>query len=326
VAGLTVKSISVLIPTAHQPTFLKTALESVAAQSAVDHIQEVLVSENLMDPGSEVVCKQFKRLPIRYIFRDPVLSKVQHFNSLYNEASGDLVAILCDDDWWGQRHLENALGALKGNRHAVASASAVLHVPEDKPWTGHVSWSPVLWILANQPSTCTTWCFSSEQMMAAAWIQTPFHISTLVIRRHVLQSVVSTLSDLHSYQDDRMLQVQLGALGSILYEPLVGTCVRAHGEALTCQFSKVEREREFRKCTSRIQEMSKVRDIDVAKVWKQYIGALRGPIVDDLGKAFRMSLGDQDLRDNGFEQFLLPHPVVRILERGRTILKNRCKT
>jgi len=321
-----VEQISVLIPTARQPKFLETALESVASQTVVEHIEEVLVSENLRDRESEQVCKRFKALPIRYIFRNPPVSKVQHFNCLYKEARADLVGILCDDDWWGPRHLENAVRGLKKNPDAVASASATLHVPEDNPWTGYVSRSPVLWILANRPSTCTTWCFSSEQMMAAAWIQTPFHISTLVIRRHPLQQVVSALSDLHSYQDDRMLQVQLGILGPILYEPLVDTCVRAHAEALTWQFSKGEREREFRKCTATVGDLCKTRGVDVAKIWKKYLKGLGGPILDEVGRAFRISLGDKELRDYGFGQFLLPNPAVRFIMRGSTILKNRWKT
>ena len=47
--------------------------------------------------------------------------------------------------------------------------------------------------------------------------------------------------------------------------------------------------------------------------------------LEDVGRAFRMSLGDEQLRARGFEQFVLPDPLVRMLRRARTILKNRWK-
>ena len=320
------KPLSVIIPTANQPKLLKTALESVLSQTVVDQIEEVVVSENLRNRESEEVCKRFKELPIQYIFQDPPLRQVQHFRYLYNRAKAEHVAILCDDDWWGPHHLEGALRALGEHPDAVAWASAVLHVAEDSPWTGAISRSPILWVVANRPAGCTTWCLSSDQVLAVAWIHTPFHVSTLVARRRPLQKVASALAEFHPYQDDRMLQVELGSLGTVLYEPLVDTCVRAHAEALTWHFSKVERDREFRTCTSKIGDMCKARGIDVARLWKKYLAGLGGPVLDDAGRAFRMSLTDKDLREYGFEQFLQPHPVVRFVKRVRTVMKNRWKT
>jgi glycosyltransferase involved in cell wall biosynthesis len=317
------KPISVLIPTASQPQFLKTALQSVARQTAIGKIEEILVSENLMNRESERVCNHFKALPIRYIFQDPPLSKVQHFNYLYTQASADFVALLCDDDWWGPSHLESAFETLKHHTTAVAASSACLHVPGDSLWTGVVSRSPILWLLAGRRGVCETWCFSSHQLLAAAWIQTPFHISTLVIRRPVLQEVVAGLADFHSYQDDRMLQTYLGLLGMIVYEPLADTFVRSHQEALTWQFSAAERKNEFHKGTSVIQNLCKERGVDLLSIWKASLTGINGQTLDDVGMAFRKAMVKEQLCACGFEQFVLPNPVVRMFRRSKIIIRNR---
>ena len=318
------KPISVLIPTANQPGFLETALQSVAHQTAVDQIEEVLVSENLMNGESERVCKRFKSLPIRYIFQDPPVSQVEHFIYLYNQARADLVTLLCDDDWWGPGHFQGALQALKGNSEAVAWASACLTVRGDTPWTGVMSQSPILWILAGRPSVCETWPLTSHQVLAASWIITPFALSAMVIRRPAVRQAVSALADLHSYQVDRMLQVQLGTLGMILYEPVADTCIRSHSEALTWQFSKDARVGEFHKCTSLIWDLCEKQGVDVVSIWQRSLAGLNGQILEDVSRLFRMSMEDAQLRARGFEQ-LAPHPLVRMLRRARTIVNNRWK-
>ena len=319
------KPISVVIPTANQPEFLNTALQSVARQSAVDQIEEVLVSENLLNRESEKVCKGFRGLPIRYILRDPPLTKCQHFKCLYNEARADLIALLCDDDWWGPGHLQGAIEALSRNSDAVAWASNGLQMLEDTPWTGSVSRSPVLWIAAGLPTVCETWRLASHQVLAAAWIQTPFHASALIIRRSALRQVVSDFDDLHPYQDDRTLQVKLSTLGMILYEPSYDTYIRAHPAALTWRFSKAEREEESRKCTAFIWDLCEKSGVDLISIWQRSLRGLTGPIHEDLGRAFRIMLDKEQLQAYGFDQFLLPHPLVRMLRRARTILKNRWK-
>jgi hypothetical protein len=63
--------INVIIPTASRPQMLRTALQSVAAQTAVDEIDRVFVSENGGNRESEKICAEFPALPITYIFRTP---------------------------------------------------------------------------------------------------------------------------------------------------------------------------------------------------------------------------------------------------------------
>jgi glycosyltransferase involved in cell wall biosynthesis len=317
------KPISVIIPTANQPEFLETALQSVARQSAVAQIEEVVVSENLLNRESEQVCKRFSGLPIRYIFQDPPLTQVQHFKYLYTCPNTDFIALLCDDDWWGTGHVQGAIQALTANSDAVAWSSNCLHASGETPWTGSIPRSPILWILAGRPTVCETWRLATPQVLAAAWIQTPFHASALVMRRSALFQVVSDFDDLHPYQDDRRLQVRLATLGMILYDPSIGTYVRAHPDALTWQFSKAEREAEFQKCTTWIWELCEKRGIDLVSIWQRSLRNLTATIKEDVGTVFRLALKEEQLRTYGFDELLLPHPLVRMIKRVRSIVKNR---
>ena len=317
------KSISVVIPTANQPEFLENALQSVARQTAVGQIEEVVVSENLLNRESEQVCKRFSGLPIRYIFQDPPLTQGQHFKYLYTRPNTDFVALLCDDDWWGSGYIHGAIQALTANPEAVAWSANCLHTSGSTPWTGMVSRSPILWLAAGRPNVCETWRMSAPQVLAAAWIQTPFHVSALVMRRSILSQIVSDLDGLHPYQDDRRLQVKLATLGTILYDPSIGAYIRAHPGALTWQFSKAERKGEFQQCTTWIWELCEKRGIDLISIWQTSIRGLPTSIQEDVGTAFRLALEENQLRTYGFDEFLLPHPLVRMLRRARTIIRNR---
>jgi glycosyltransferase involved in cell wall biosynthesis len=320
---MTVKPISVLIPTANQPLFLKMALQSVARQTAVDRIEEILVSENLMNRESEAVCKQFKNLPIRYILQDPPISVSQHYKFLFRQAQTDLIAFLCDDDWWGPGHLELAHKALLTHHEAEAWASNSLHLPGNTLWTGMTSRSPILWLVAGRPTVCEPWCLASHQVLAAAWIVTPFHASSMVVRKSAVQDMIAPIRTEHPYQDDRMWQVQLGLRGMFLYEPTVDTYVRSHGSAQTWQYARSERDAEFRKCTATIEELCAKRGIDLVSLWKTYLAGIDSSTLEEVGRLFRLSLGDKELRARGFAQFVTPHPVMRLLNSVRTITKNR---
>ncbi len=123
--------VTVLIPTASRPLFLREALRSVAQQTAVRAIDQIFVSENGMDPSSEAICAEFPQLPIKYIFRDPAFTPLHHARIMMKEfLVGDITCILHDDDWWLPNHLGNALLALKENPEAAAYGSN-FHISAD---------------------------------------------------------------------------------------------------------------------------------------------------------------------------------------------------
>jgi hypothetical protein len=122
-----------------------------------------------------------------------------------------------------------------------------------------------------------------------------------------------------------MLQMYLGSLGMVVYEPLPDTFVRSHPEALTWQFSAAERKKEFYKGTAIIWNLCKKRGVDPVSIWRTSLAGLNGQILEDVGIAFRKSMENNQLRACGFEQFVLPHPLVRMLRRSKMIVKNRWK-
>ncbi len=76
--------ISILLPTAARPEMLRTALQSIAGQTALGQVGRIFVSENGSDKRSGEVCASFPGLPITYLYRDPV-SSMEHGRRLMRE-------------------------------------------------------------------------------------------------------------------------------------------------------------------------------------------------------------------------------------------------
>jgi GT2 family glycosyltransferase len=103
-------SITVLVPTYQRAGMLRYCLESIALQSRIDLIKEVVVSENGPADESEFVSYSFRdRLPIRYIRQRPTVPACTHVAKLANEVQTKYVAMLADDDMWSRYHLEESM-------------------------------------------------------------------------------------------------------------------------------------------------------------------------------------------------------------------------
>src|ERR1039457_4559572 len=128
--------ISVLLPTANRPAMLRTALRSIAAQTALSAVGEVVVIENLGNRASEKVCQEFPQLPIRYFFRDPPIPPgFESARDAMRHVKSDFMAILFDDDWWMPEHLEIALESIAMRSDAVAASCAYLQVTGEDGYT-----------------------------------------------------------------------------------------------------------------------------------------------------------------------------------------------
>src|SRR5215510_243434 len=202
-------SVSVVIPTAKEPDFLEFALRSVARQSAAQDIEEVIVSENKSDPRSKLVCERFPQLPIRYVMQTPPLTMVQNFDFLIREARADHVAFLCDDDWWGPRHLQDALAGLTDHPNAVAWFASSFFCESDVPVRGWIARSPALWLAAGKPNLTDLWALTPDQVLAVSWVLTPFHLSSMVLRRTPATTALAPLLETHPYQIDRTFYAEL---------------------------------------------------------------------------------------------------------------------
>jgi len=89
--------ISVCVPTFDRPNMVKRAIESVLSQDFQDY--ELLVHDNSENTSTRDVVLSFKDDRIRYLQHKKNIGLVGNWNSLIEEATGQYLKYLNDDDW-----------------------------------------------------------------------------------------------------------------------------------------------------------------------------------------------------------------------------------
>jgi len=307
------KRISILIPTAGQPAFLESALRAVARQTAVRDIEEVIVSENRGAEASRAVCERFSTLPIRYTMQDPPVSLIENYTFLFRQARSDLIAFLCDDDWWAPGHLQTAIAAFDACGDAAGWFSASNFVSAQMPYDGWVLRTPALWVAAGKPNLVDRWILEPVGQLAALWIHTPFHFSTMVLpRAHALRAIAA-VQDVHTYQLDRSFYLELSKIGNVMYESLPGTFVSWRDGNVTTQTARDDRERAFRACTKSVWDESRRRDVDLVQFWTDKLRGEEAAIVADIARCFHRAMDGPTLVAHGLERLLPPNRYVKAL-------------
>jgi glycosyltransferase involved in cell wall biosynthesis len=309
------KAVSVVIPTAEEPDFLEFALRSVARQSAVQEIEEVIVSENKSDTRSRLACERFPQLPIRYVMQTPPLTMVQNFYFLISEARADHVAFLCDDDWWGPRHLQDGLSGLIDHPNAVGWFASSFFCESEVPVRGWIVRPPALWLAAGKPNLTEVWALTPDQVLAVSWVITPFHLSSMVLRRAPATTALSPLLEVHPYQIDRTFYTELASFGDLLYEPSPDTFVRWRPGNVTLRTARDEREAAFRACTARVWAAATSRGLDLAATWHRHVRGADAAVRADLAKNFCRAMDNGMLTRLGFSDFIPPNRYVRVVKR-----------
>jgi hypothetical protein len=221
--------LTVIIPTAHRAGMLRTALQSVADQTACARIGRIIVSENGGDRASAQVCAQFPHLPITYLFRQPSLTPLEHGRLLMRDGTnGDLTAILHDDDWWAPTHLQCALAALEANPGASAYGAANFVVSAESSML-NCSGNLFPWFGANYPAFSPWWTLPRLSVLLAELLGTVSHYSTLVARTAALREASFVYDTGNTFDNDRMLMFALSASGPLLFNPTPQAFVRNHG-------------------------------------------------------------------------------------------------
>ena len=222
-------SITVLIPTANRPAMLRTALRSVAAQSALGAVAEVVVIENLGNRQSESVCREFPNLPIRYFFRDPPMPPgYDAFRDALSRVSCQWLALLFDDDWWMERHLEEAIESLTTHTGAVASYAVCLWSTGEEGYLTDVYGSFLIWFGALQPRKQHRWVLDLADLLTINIITTAFHFSSMVTRTDVLMQCAECIASGNPYDTDRLIPVELGRHGKVVCDSRPQLYVRSH--------------------------------------------------------------------------------------------------
>lgn len=114
--------VSVIVPTYNRPELLARALESIAAQT-YPNVEAVVVNdggENVRD-----IVAGFDFVRNRWHFVNAGLPSAR--NTGLEEAQGDLIAYLDDDDWFYPQHVATLVQALSEGHRAAYTDADVVH-------------------------------------------------------------------------------------------------------------------------------------------------------------------------------------------------------
>jgi hypothetical protein len=295
---------------------LRTALESVASQTAIDEILEVIVSENMSDPGSEAVCAGFPMLPIAYRMRRPPVPVANHLSLVLAEARGTVTALLHDDDWWSPDFL--SLRNLDLNPSASLSLGAVYltagerHAPQAHD-------SKQFWFGAGCPEWRGTWLLDRTSVALGTLMATAGHYSTVVapteIFRKIMQAVDATGN---TYDTDRMFFFEATKYGPVVFDPIPKAFVRLHPANDNKRYSKQEVAVQLEATSEWILNQCAQEGIDIAKELADRVRAL--PPDRRMEVAYAVWPGNRDvLRARGLlPADLIPPPLARLWRRLAT--------
>lgn len=255
-------SITVIIPTTNRPHFLREALVSVARQSALDRVSCVHVSENMGNLESELVCREFPSLPIRYTRRNPQLPPNDHFLALLSEVETPYLALLHDDDWWASHHLESAMNGLDKNPGTSASYSNFFQ-PSGPSEPLYCENNFMCWCAAGYPSVAREWLLSAIQIVVASLPGTQLRYSTLVARTEAMNGSAYICTLGNPFDTDRMLGLALALHGPVVYQPVPSTFIRLHPGQDVRNFDDEATNRHMLKTTLWMLDLVLTRNLDL---------------------------------------------------------------
>jgi hypothetical protein len=302
--------VSVMVPTAGRPEFLRTALEGVRLQLGSAAIGEVVVSENAGDPRSAAVLKEFPELPAR-LRQTGGLPMVEHIYELLGEAKCPFVALLNDDDWWLPGHLAEAVSCLQGAPGARACLAASTFVSSERDnHPLYIHRSDALWLAAGRPAWNRTWRLDSPAVLALCWAYTPFHWSTMVARREGLLEALAVLRSAlpPPYSADRLLMAELARSGPFLFRPIPSTYVRWHPGNWMKARHKKDLAEEHRRAGRIIERMASIENLNLSSVWRGWLAAMPGESEREVFERLSESFSEQELSDLGLREAFRVRP------------------
>lgn len=247
-------SVTVIVPTHSRPELLREALESIARQSAVKEIDEVIVSDNGPKHLARAVCDEFtNKLPISYTAR-PDCSAHEHgkliFADYFATAGSKYTAFLHDDDAMCQGHLATALHALEsvpaatfyaGCHFDVRSLSAMLYCTNNF----------YAWFVSNFARLDCAWIIPPDNAAMACLFGCIGHYSTMVMRTDAFVKASYVFDEPDSnFDNDRRVQFALSRTSPMIYNPMPQVFIRHHaGRDCVENFTDDERIRHLRMTT-----------------------------------------------------------------------------
>jgi len=257
--------VTILVATTRRPALLRTALASIAAQTAGRRITQVLVSENAGDATSRAVAEEFAdRLPVKYVLREPPLSGLAHALALMETLPPDgYVAILHDDDWWLPDHLAQALARLEQNPSAVATYSSYFIVSAESSMLASDT-NLLFWFGAGFAPLAACWPLDETGLLLSCLWGTPGHYSTLLARIPAYRKAAGLVyREGNPYDNDRLLAMELGRLGPVIFQPLPEAFIRYHADQDQHRYDWPQREAHLRATTRRLAAQARASGIDL---------------------------------------------------------------
>ena len=228
--------VTVLISTADRPAFLRTALASVARQTARARIAKVVVSETAFGTQSEGVCAEFTTLPLVFLFQDPPLDSLSRLPTLLAEAETPHVAILHDDDWWHPDHLANGLRCLDEGGPEATYWCSYFRVSGESSWLSH--WSSSLWLGSGYQPLTEIWKLDLKQNILGCICCTPCHYSSLITNTRTLMGCCDAVTaQKNIFDNDRIIVTELAKRGITYFNPIPEVFIRYHNLTDTLNFS-----------------------------------------------------------------------------------------
>jgi glycosyltransferase involved in cell wall biosynthesis len=113
--------ISVCIPTCDRPDYLENAIQSVLQQSLSPY-EVVVGNDSAGEETAQLVNRYIERgAPVRYLRNEPSLGQAKNVDRLFQEAEGDFILLLHDDDRLLEGSLEILLSCFEDRSEIVAA-------------------------------------------------------------------------------------------------------------------------------------------------------------------------------------------------------------
>jgi len=266
-----------VIPTHKRPDFLRSALESVRNQSRLDLIAEIVVSENSEDPRSEVVCREFQDLPVRFIRQMPPFDAYLHLARLPTLTATPLVALLGDDDMWSRYHLEEAARLLASEPAAVACINMAVVVPNSGRGIGGTHSTLLQANVAPWAERFADhWTWSAQDVLLASLFWTPLNMWSCVGRRHIMTDAMMVFADLDQGTDaDRFMLWRVAKAGPVVIGREVGLFYRMHSDNACARMESEAPDfhrRSWRRNVELMLDEAAEMDIDAKAEWQKTFG------------------------------------------------------
>ncbi len=285
-------SITVVIPSHKRAGYLGTALESVRQQTALQFIDQIIVSENSYDDASKYVCEQFRDLPIKYIQQAPEITALEHLFWIIQQSESTYTAMLHDDDWWYPTHLENALKALENTSYASYFSNFILTQNEIGKAAFFHHPSMISYLLGDRPASNLI-SLTFEEVATLCYLYTPFHMSSMVsVTFHLKEANIEGLRNAKPWYADRIIYPYLGVHGNVIFNPQVLCGARLHERNDGKKIDNLEKIKDHIEGSEKIRQLAFSKGIDVIKKWESVKLRIPAAEWDDVRSSYRGYFGE----------------------------------